>query len=60
LKFIRESGKAEGHDRIYVHGEKEAEARGQSLKSGVFLDESTKAYLKKMALELGVPLVEGL
>jgi LDH2 family malate/lactate/ureidoglycolate dehydrogenase len=60
LKSVRESGKAEGHDRIFIHGEKESEARALSLYKGVFLDQATKAYLKKLADGLGIPLVRGL
>jgi LDH2 family malate/lactate/ureidoglycolate dehydrogenase len=58
LKSIRESGKAEGHDRIYIHGEKEAEARAISLSSGVFLDQATKVFLKKLAAECGLSAVK--
>jgi LDH2 family malate/lactate/ureidoglycolate dehydrogenase len=60
LKSIRESGKAEGHDRIFIHGEKEAEARASSLSSGVFLDQATKDYLKKLSAEYGLSSIKGL
>ncbi|MDR1873334.1 MAG: Ldh family oxidoreductase [Deltaproteobacteria bacterium] len=60
LRAIRESGKAEGHDRIYIHGEKEAEAREKALKDGVFLDEATQNYLNKLAAEYGAPSIKGL
>ncbi|MDR1677486.1 MAG: Ldh family oxidoreductase [Deltaproteobacteria bacterium] len=60
LKSVRASSKAEGQDRIYIHGEKEAEARAKSLKEGVFLDKATKDYLKKLCLTLDLPLIKGL
>ncbi len=49
LDGVRGSAKAEGHDRIYIHGEKEAEARARSLDEGVFLDDATWAMLHKYA-----------
>jgi LDH2 family malate/lactate/ureidoglycolate dehydrogenase len=60
LKSIRESGRAEGHDRIYIHGEKEAEARASAIKSGVFLDRATKDYLLALAKENGLQPIKGL
>jgi LDH2 family malate/lactate/ureidoglycolate dehydrogenase len=47
LEGVRTSAKAEGHERIYIHGEKEAEARAKSLTEGVFLDDATWAMLEK-------------
>lgn len=41
LQEIRDSAKAEGQDRIYIHGEKEAEARERVLREGVSLNEKT-------------------
>ena len=35
LQGVRESAKAEGHDRIYIHGEKEIERRAKSMEEGV-------------------------
>jgi len=49
LDEVRGSAKAEGHDRIYIHGEKEAEARAKSLAEGVFLDDATWGILRKYA-----------
>jgi len=55
LKGVRESAKAEGHDRIYIHGEKETERREASLVEGVTLDEGEwkmlDEYAEKFALE---------
>jgi LDH2 family malate/lactate/ureidoglycolate dehydrogenase len=41
LDRIRNSRKAEGQERIYIHGEKEFERREKSLKEGVWLDPAT-------------------
>jgi LDH2 family malate/lactate/ureidoglycolate dehydrogenase len=60
LKSIRESGKAEGHDRIFIPGEKEAEARARAMETGVFLDQATKAYLKKLASDYDLQMIEDL
>ncbi|MDR2612238.1 MAG: Ldh family oxidoreductase [Deltaproteobacteria bacterium] len=60
LQSIRESGKAEGQGRIYIHGEKEAEAREEAMRSGIFLDDATRAYLSSLAREYGVPPIGGL
>ena len=49
LEGVRGSAKAEGHERIYVHGEKEAEARDRALAEGVALDEATWAILRDYA-----------
>ncbi|MDR3204550.1 MAG: Ldh family oxidoreductase, partial [Deltaproteobacteria bacterium] len=45
LDRIRLSEKVEGHERIYIHGEKETEARAKAMEDGVFLDPATKSYL---------------
>jgi LDH2 family malate/lactate/ureidoglycolate dehydrogenase len=55
LAYIKDSAKAEGHDRIYIHGEKEAEARAQSLKNGITLDEATCKMLADLRAEAGRP-----
>ncbi len=47
LDEVRNSGKADGHDRIYIHGEKEAEARDLALKEGIAIDEATCTLLDK-------------
>lgn len=54
LEGVRGSEKAEGHDRIYIHGEKEAEARERSLEEGIFLDEATWAILNNYAEKFGL------
>ena len=49
LQEIRESDKAQGADRIYVHGEKEAEARQRVLLEGVPVNEKTYAEMQMIA-----------
>ena len=46
LQEIRDSAKAEGQDRIYIHGEKEAEAKERVLKEGVYLNDKTYEEMK--------------
>jgi L-2-hydroxycarboxylate dehydrogenase (NAD+) len=41
LNQVRQSSKADGRNRIYIHGEKEAEKRAESMVSGIALDEAT-------------------
>ncbi|MDR1650980.1 MAG: Ldh family oxidoreductase [Synergistaceae bacterium] len=54
LRAIRESEKAAGQDRIYIHGEKEAEAREKAMKDGVFIDGATRDLLESLAGEFGL------
>ena len=49
LQEIRESAKAEGQDRIFIHGEKEAEAKDRVLREGVSLNEKTYAEMEMIA-----------
>jgi LDH2 family malate/lactate/ureidoglycolate dehydrogenase len=51
LDSIKNSARAEGRDRIYIHGEKEAEARALSLKNGITLDEATCKMLASLCAE---------
>lgn len=46
LQEIRDSAKAEGQDRIYIHGEKEAEAHERVLRDGVYLNDKTYEEMK--------------
>ena len=46
LQEIRDSAKAEGQDRIYIHGEKEAEAHERVLRDGVYLNDKTYAEMQ--------------
>lgn len=49
LQEIRDSDKADGHDRIYIHGEKEFEARARVLAEGVPVQEKTYNEMKMIA-----------
>lgn len=49
LQEVRDSAKAEGQERIYIHGEKEAEARNHVLADGVSLNEKTYDEMKMIA-----------
>ncbi len=46
LQEIRDSAKAEGQDRIFIHGEKEAEAKARVLSEGVYLNDKTYAEMQ--------------
>lgn len=54
LETIRSSEKVAGRDRIYIHGEKEAEARARAIADGVYLDEATRKYLAALAAEFNI------
>jgi LDH2 family malate/lactate/ureidoglycolate dehydrogenase len=49
LDRIKNSQKAEGQERIYIHGEKEFERREKSMKEGVWLDSATWQRLDEYA-----------
>ena len=46
LQEVRDSAKAEGQERIYIHGEKEAEAKERVLAEGVYLNDKTYEEMK--------------
>ena len=54
LTQLKESPKAEGEERIYIHGEKEFENADRAALQGVALSETTVNILKKTGLEDGV------
>ena len=49
LQEVRDSAKAEGQERIYIHGEKEYEARDGVLTNGVYLNDKTYAEMQMIA-----------
>ena len=49
LQEIRDSEKAQGCDRIYIHGEKEAESKTKVLSEGISLNEKTYAEMQMIA-----------
>ncbi|MCK9526084.1 MAG: Ldh family oxidoreductase [Limnochordia bacterium] len=56
---IRQSEKADRADRIYIHGEKEYEARGESLRTGIRLGKAIYAGLQSLAQEFDIELLGG-
>jgi LDH2 family malate/lactate/ureidoglycolate dehydrogenase len=48
LADIRQGQTANGQERIYIHGEKEAEARKRALKEGIVIDDATCALLESL------------
>lgn len=58
LDDIRNSERVEGEDRIYIHGEKEAERRAACMKEGLFLDEATRNLLAEYAERFGLTPLE--
>lgn len=53
LQELRESDKADGQERIYIHGEKEFEARADVVENGVPVNEKTYAELQMIAAYTG-------
>ena len=49
LNTIRESAKANGQERIYIHGEKETEARAKAACDGIFIDDATCSLLESLS-----------
>ena len=49
LQEVRDSAKADGQERIYIHGEKEYEARDGVVKNGVYLNDKTYAEMQMIA-----------
>ena len=49
LEELRQSPKAEGAERIYIHGEKEFESRQKVLAEGVSVNDKTYAEMQMIA-----------
>ncbi len=58
LQELRESPKADGHDRIYIHGEKEAESAAEKMKNGIPVNEKTLKEMKEIGGQFGVRFEE--
>ena len=56
IRRLKNSPKAEGQSRIYIHGEKEFEAAEERGKSGIPLDPKTVGALRSLSGELDVPI----
>lgn len=58
LEGVRNSAKAEGHDRIYIHGEKEMERRAKSMEEGVTIDDGEIKMLEDFAAKFGFEKIQ--
>ena len=54
LQELRDSKKAEGHSRIYTHGEKEAELKAMRENTTIPVNEKTMDEIKEIAKEMGL------
>lgn len=54
LQELRDSPKAEGEARIYIHGEKEFESRENKLRDGIPVNQKTKQEMREIAAHLGL------
>ena len=58
LDEIRHSEKAAGRERIYTHGEKEAEAYAKRMKDGILVNNNTISEMKNLADDLNMDLYQ--
>ena len=54
LNKVRQSPKAKGHDRIYIHGEKELETCATRTQTGIPVNEKTFEEIKFVCRERGI------
>ena len=54
IRRLKDSAKAEGAERIYIHGEKEFEEEDRRRRGGIPLHPKTVATMQQIARELGV------
>jgi len=54
LQEIRDSKKAEGHDRIFTHGEKEAQLMAERVNGQIPVNEKTLEEMRNIANKLNV------
>jgi len=54
IRILKNSPKAEGAERIYIHGEKEFEEEERRRRGGIPLHPKTMAMMRQVAAELGV------
>jgi len=54
IRRLKGSAKAEGAERIYIHGEKEFEEEERRRREGIPLHPKTVAMMQQIAQELGV------
>ena len=58
MQSMRDAEPAEGQERVYVHGDKEAEAEKDVLAHGVGINPATYAEIKKYCDKLGIDITE--
>ena len=58
LQSMRDAEPAEGQPRVYVHGDKEAEAEKDVLAHGVGINPATFAEIEKYCTKLGINVHE--
>lgn len=59
MNSVRLSDRAEGQDRIFVHGDKERDARAKSLRDGIELDQATVDLFALYSDKFGLSPLEG-
>jgi L-2-hydroxycarboxylate dehydrogenase (NAD+) len=55
IQILKDSAKAEGQDRIFIHGEKEFEMAEERMREGIPLHPKVAKDLQAIGEELGVP-----
>jgi LDH2 family malate/lactate/ureidoglycolate dehydrogenase len=60
LKEIRDSQKAMGAERIYTHGEKEAEAMRDRMENGIPVNKGTLDEIQEICRDLDIDYKEKL
>lgn len=58
LQELRDSPKAEGHTRIYSHGEKEVESKNDKIKTGIPVNDQTLIELKMIGERCGLTFAD--
>ncbi len=54
LQKLRDAKKAEGRERVYIHGEKEEESRNDKMSGGIPVQEKTFGEMAAIAGEMGI------
>ena len=57
LQELRDTPKADGADRVYIHGEKELESISEKMESGIPVNEKTFSELQMISAALGIDSV---
>ena len=55
LQELRETPRAEGCSRVWIHGEKELESETRFRREGIPMNEKTMAELRRIAADLNLP-----